>query len=93
MPSSQQKSRDSIVGKAANSLRSTLNTPPSSIVQNNYKPISEEAINKYNASVNYLKKITNNKLSELADPGAKRDYLTRIKVNACFLKIGEIGKF
>ena len=52
----------------------------------------DDLIRKYNASVYHLRKITNSKLKELADPGHKRNYLTKVKVYACFVKVGEIGK-
>ena len=51
----------------------------------------DDLIHKYNASVYHLRKITNAKLRDFADPGDKRNYLTKIKVYACFLKVGEIG--
>jgi hypothetical protein len=56
------------------------------------KSIDNLVIHKYKAANYHLKKIVNQKLNKLANPGEIRNYLTKIKVYACFLKIGEIGK-
>ena len=61
------------------------------ISNKNENAIDNVAIHKYKAANFQLKKIVNQKLNEIADPGEKRNYLTKIKVYACFLKIGEIG--
>ncbi len=53
--------------------------------------VDDQAIKQFKASIFHLMKFTNSKLDEIADPGANRSCLTKIKVYACFLKIGEIG--
>lgn len=68
------------------------NTPRTSLVPTNDPVVDDQAILKYRVAIYRLKKIANAKLIEKADPGAKRDYLTRIKVFACFVRIGEIGE-
>jgi hypothetical protein len=68
-----------------------VSTPRASVTNEILFSVDNEAIHKYNANIYHLKKITNTKLSEIADPGANRDYLTKITVYACFLKVGEIG--
>ena len=68
-----------------------VSTPRSSLTNEVVFSVDNEAIHKYNASIHHLKKISNTKLTEIADPGARRDYLTKIKVYACFLRVGEIG--
>jgi hypothetical protein len=96
MKSSQQKRRDFIKARDQSSERSIANirisSKPSGPGFVDFDLSIDDLIRKYNASVYHLRKITNSKLKELADPGYKRNYLTKIKVYACFLKVGEIGK-
>ena len=79
--------RKNRVAVSLSSVRSLSNSEIETVYS-----VDDKAVKRFKANIYILKKLSNIKLNELADPGANRDYLTQVKVYSCFLKIGEIGK-